>query len=64
MIVGLTSIHDDSPVYVVPHNVCGIMVNSQGKTVVTDAGGSRYVVKESPDVVVHLLWEQLREMRK
>ncbi len=61
MIVGLTSAHDGSPVYVVPHNVCGIMVNSQGRTVVTDAGGSRYVVQESPDVVVHLLWEQLQE---
>jgi len=64
MIVGLTSAHDGSPVYVVPHNVCGIMVNSQGRTVVTDAGGSRYVVQESPDVVVHLLWEQLQEQSK
>lgn len=64
MIVGLTSAHDGSPVYVVPHNVCGIMVNSQGRTVVTDAGGSRYVVKESPDVVAHLLWEQLLEQNK
>lgn len=57
MIIVLTSTHDDSPVCLVAANVCGIMVNSQGKTVVTDAGGSRYVVKESPKEVVNLLLE-------
>lgn len=56
MIIQLTSIHDDSPVYLVAANVCAITVNSHGRTVVSDAGGSRYIVKESPDAVAHLLW--------
>lgn len=60
MIIKLTSAHDGSPVYVVAHNVCGVMVNSQGRTVVTDAGGSRYVVKDLPDAVVARLWDQLQ----
>ena len=61
MIIQLTSIHDGSPVYVVAHNVCGITVNSQGRTVVSDAGGSRYIVKESPEAVARKLWDQLLE---
>lgn len=55
MIIKLTSIHDDSPVFVAINNVCAITVNSQGRTVVSDTGGSRYIVKESPDTVVRLL---------
>ena len=61
MIIQLTSIHDNSPVYVVPHNVCGVTTNSQGRTVVSDSGGSRYIVKESPETVAHKLWDQLLE---
>lgn len=56
MIVELTSAHDESPVLLVAANVCGIMVNSQGRTVVADAGGSRYVVKESPKDVAHKVY--------
>lgn len=55
MIIALTSIHDDSPVLLVAANVCGVMVNSHGRTVVSDSGGSRYVVKESPKEVANLL---------
>ena len=57
-VILLTSAHDESPVFLVAFNVCGIMVNSQGRTVVADAGGSRYVVKESPkDVALKLATE-------
>lgn len=59
MIIQLTSIHDNSAVYVVPHNVCGITTNSQGRTVVSDAGGSRYIVKEAPEAVARMLWDKL-----
>ena len=60
MIVELTSAHDESPVLLVVANVCGIMVNSQGKTVVSDAGGSLYVIKESPEVVADKVLRQAR----